>query len=769
MRLRWLTGCVGLAAVFLAFASPAGALPSTVRIAFDTDGVATGDCTVATADGPFAGAELLLTATIETGNATGTVQALELQECAATVFGPPVVVDPGSWPVGIGLGEGGSHVVEAHVPLVDLGPLAPSIRFGIVHVAGADEDALLQTAPASGQPIVLGLPEVLEIPTLSEWGLLALLLLLTTVALRKLGRPEIQVLVLLIGLLGVCGWAWAACVMDGITDDWSPSDLLALDSSDDAPDSVDLHAFFAKVDGAELCLRVDTDLAFDQPPLAGDDPFDVAQGSVDNSLDVLANDSDPEGMPLTIVSVGTPDQGGSASTDGLTVLYSPAAGFVGVETFSYTVGDGQGGADTATVTVTVTPLCGNGTQDAYPQALAICPGQLYGATVPGPTSASDLYSLDPSTGVGTLIGTIAIAPAVPNPVRRISAMDFAPDGGLYGVGTVGNNLVLVQIDCQTAEATVIGQLGLTAAQGRSITDMDFDSFGRLWVHYNSPDGDELGTVNRTTGGYTAVGATSLDDIGNGLSSGGFPAGSLYHAGGASLSTLDEVTGSATPVAALTFPPDADDLPRINAMDEDFATGITYASLDDKPAGDGSLPQNFVTGLDLATGEVSALTDPAPDAPDSLDAIAVNRVYETCDTGSSLPVGASCGGTCQLVETNCADATDNDADGSIDCGDPDCEVQACDDLDACTDSDVCVMGACGGDPVDNCVATLRGEGLDGDSVLLAELLGCASSSPFRNGGGLSTATLGGGGVTCVAAPLLEDERQRELGLLNRVWR
>ena len=42
----------------------------------------------------------------------------------------------------------------------------------------------------------------------------------------------------------------------------------------------------------------------DRPPVAVNDAFTVAGNSGANALDVLANDSDPDGDPLTIVSVG---------------------------------------------------------------------------------------------------------------------------------------------------------------------------------------------------------------------------------------------------------------------------------------------------------------------------------------------------------------------------------------------------------------------------------------------------------------------------------
>ncbi|MEO7761557.1 MAG: cadherin-like domain-containing protein, partial [Casimicrobiaceae bacterium] len=70
------------------------------------------------------------------------------------------------------------------------------------------------------------------------------------------------------------------------------------------------------------------------------------------SLNVLANDSDPDGDPLTITTVGAPAHG-SASIAGNRISYTPTSGFVGTDTFTYAISDGHGGTASATVTITV--------------------------------------------------------------------------------------------------------------------------------------------------------------------------------------------------------------------------------------------------------------------------------------------------------------------------------------------------------------------------------------------------------------------------------
>ncbi len=75
------------------------------------------------------------------------------------------------------------------------------------------------------------------------------------------------------------------------------------------------------------------------------------------TVDVLANDVDPDGGTLTLVGVTgvSPPTAGSAAISGGQVVYTPSAAFSGTATFGYTVRDPNGATDTATVTITVTP------------------------------------------------------------------------------------------------------------------------------------------------------------------------------------------------------------------------------------------------------------------------------------------------------------------------------------------------------------------------------------------------------------------------------
>ena len=72
------------------------------------------------------------------------------------------------------------------------------------------------------------------------------------------------------------------------------------------------------------------------------------------TIDVLSNDTDPNQDSLTVADVSNPNSGTVVINDDGTVTYTPNLGFIGTDSFTYTVSDGDGNTDTATVNVQVT-------------------------------------------------------------------------------------------------------------------------------------------------------------------------------------------------------------------------------------------------------------------------------------------------------------------------------------------------------------------------------------------------------------------------------
>ncbi|MGF1500970.1 MAG: M10 family metallopeptidase [Paracoccaceae bacterium] len=99
-------------------------------------------------------------------------------------------------------------------------------------------------------------------------------------------------------------------------------------------------------------------------PTASPDSATAVAG-VPVTLDVLANDSDPEDDPLTLLALG-PVSGASAAILDNRVVFTADATTSGPVVFTYTLGDGQANSATGTVTVMVSagPQQISGTQGA---------------------------------------------------------------------------------------------------------------------------------------------------------------------------------------------------------------------------------------------------------------------------------------------------------------------------------------------------------------------------------------------------------------------
>ena len=95
-------------------------------------------------------------------------------------------------------------------------------------------------------------------------------------------------------------------------------------------------------------------------PTAANDTATTTEGMA-VSISVLSNDTDPNGDPLTITSVGPASKGTVVNNGDGTLTYAPGAGFTGVDTFVYTICAPDGcktTSSTAAVTVTVNKLRG---------------------------------------------------------------------------------------------------------------------------------------------------------------------------------------------------------------------------------------------------------------------------------------------------------------------------------------------------------------------------------------------------------------------------
>ena len=123
--------------------------------------------------------------------------------------------------------------------------------------------------------------------------------------------------------------------------------------------------------------------AVDDPPTAVDDAATVAEDAAATPIDVLANDTDPDGGPKAIGSASDPANGTVALTGGAPgahtgLTYQPDPNYCGPDTFTYTL---TPGGSTATVTVTVS--CVNDAPTAADDGYATAPNTSLVVPAPG--------------------------------------------------------------------------------------------------------------------------------------------------------------------------------------------------------------------------------------------------------------------------------------------------------------------------------------------------------------------------------------------------
>ncbi|OSI95017.1 DUF4082 domain-containing protein [Bradyrhizobium canariense] len=107
---------------------------------------------------------------------------------------------------------------------------------------------------------------------------------------------------------------------------------------------------------ADVVFTASTGGGTDRPPVAvNDSGFTTTQNTALNipASALLANDSDPDGDPLTITGVSSPANG-TATFSANTVTFTPTTGYTGPASFTYAISDGRGDTGGASVSLTVT-------------------------------------------------------------------------------------------------------------------------------------------------------------------------------------------------------------------------------------------------------------------------------------------------------------------------------------------------------------------------------------------------------------------------------
>ncbi|HVG09821.1 MAG TPA: Ig-like domain-containing protein, partial [Thermoanaerobaculia bacterium] len=178
------------------------------------------------------------------------------------------------------------------------------------------------------------------------------------------------------------------------------------------------------------------------PPLAGSDTA-VTDENTPVTVSVLANDADIDGGALSVSAV-TQGSNGAVSTNGVTVTYTPAAGFSGTDSFTYNVADGTGGGGgTATGLVTVTVVNVNGAPVANPDS---------GATREGVPVIIAVLANDTDADGDTLTVTAVGSPGVLLPDNTVR---YTPGANFTGTVTFSYTVSDGQGGTANGQVTVV--------------------------------------------------------------------------------------------------------------------------------------------------------------------------------------------------------------------------------------------------------------------------------------------------------------------------
>jgi len=300
-----------------------------------------------------------------------------------------------------------------------------------------------------------------------------------------------------------------------------------------------------------------------QPPVASNDVFSTNQDTQLNvpAPGVLANDTDPDGDPLTAVQVGLAMHGtGTINADG-SLTYTPAAGFAGLDLLTYHANDGNNDSADAAVVISVgadTPAGSPSIVQLDASPVGTIDITFAGATVPGSTS---IVPIDPSQA-GTLPGNFTLynnivfditttatvtppidvcfnLPSVTDPNVWAMLQVMHNEGGTLTNRTTFSDFVLKQIcgrvpslspfaialfeppqvGCALSPAADTNQVGTAHSVVSTVTTNDTPAPG-VTVHFEVVSGPNAGATgsSATAGGgqatfmYTSNGTPGTDTI-----------------------------------------------------------------------------------------------------------------------------------------------------------------------------------------------------------------------------------------------------------------
>jgi hypothetical protein len=273
------------------------------------------------------------------------------------------------------------------------------------------------------------------------------------------------------------------------------------------------------------------------PPVAVDDAYTVAEDSSPTAFFVLDNDTDPDPGATLRVSAVTQPANGIVTFTASRVSFMPNANFNGITSFTYTLADSNGGTDTGTVTVTVTavndaPVVTVPVTQTTPEdtpfvfstgagnAITISDvdagsGQLevYLGATQGAVSLSTLAGLTFSAGDGTNDASMTFRGTLSSVNAALNNLSFYPNAGYSGaaalqvqandLGNTGSGGAKSDSKTVTINVTAVNDAPVLTASGGNTAYTAFGSAVAVDGALTATDSDNTtlasGTVSITTG------------------------------------------------------------------------------------------------------------------------------------------------------------------------------------------------------------------------------------------------------------------------------
>uniref|UniRef100_UPI002611FB06 Ig-like domain-containing protein n=1 Tax=uncultured Sulfitobacter sp. TaxID=191468 RepID=UPI002611FB06 len=243
------------------------------------------------------------------------------------------------------------------------------------------------------------------------------------------------------------------------------------------------------------------------PPVANDDTAETDEDTP-VTIDVLGNDTDPDGDPLEVISATSPDGTVTINDDG-TIEFTPNPDFNGPTTITYTVTDGNGGEDTGTVDVTVNPV------NDGPLAEDDVANVNAGSSVTVPVLANDS---DPENDPLTIVS--ASSPDGEVVINDDGTLTFTPNEGFVGEAQVNYTVSDGELEDPAVLFVTVADGIVTGTDGDDLIDVDYvgDPEGDL-VDNNDEflpgEGPNDDIINAGDGNDTVLAGEGDDDVSGG--------------------------------------------------------------------------------------------------------------------------------------------------------------------------------------------------------------------------------------------------------------